>query len=236
MTDDHDTPDDAAAFRARRDMLSDFIGAVSAAVHAFAMPRSFRDAERATRVVTIGDRAIQRVATSEDPAISRLARAARLAFRDLGDKVMAHAHALPLPASFLDSERAYRYALSADRMLCQLYQPPKLRRRAAVPTCSDNAHSDDVFADALGIAMDDDLDAWKAGLERMLLNVAAQHEAPGGTATAAAMPAPQTISVTATRAEPPADAKPAAIDAPSWPPRPPLSRSALLNGAAAFPP
>lgn len=224
------TPEqDAAALLARREMLGDFIGAISAAVHAFALPRTFRDAERAARAITIGDRAVQRVTaigeTGDDNHVRRLAHAAHLLFRDQADALMAQAHALPLPKSFLESERAFRYALSADRMLLQLYQPPKVRRATAA----------DTRADAMDATMSsdvDDLDLWKTGLETTLSELAAKHR-PQPPATPAE-PAKSAITATADAAPAPAIAP--AIAPAVAPARPRLSRTALLNGAAAFPP
>ncbi len=221
---------DAAALQARRDMLGDFVAAVSHAVQAFGMPASYRDAERATRAITIGDRVLQRVAVLEDAGddahAPRPARAARLAFRDLADQVMARTQALPMPRNFLESERAFRYALSADRMLSQLYLPPKPARRLA----GIIARADDICAANPSPELDDDLDSWVHGLEDTLRDLATHGKAQP-------IPAPQDPAPAETTPATPSLA-PSTIPAPApafmTPPR--LSRAALLNGAAAFPP
>ena len=52
----------------------------------------------------------------------------RLALRDHADRVLEAAAFIARPDSFLEGERAQRYALAADRMLVQLYDPPAPKR------------------------------------------------------------------------------------------------------------
>ncbi len=165
---------DLAALASRRADVREFVEDIAAHVRGLGMPETYRAANSVVRAITLSDRFLQAVPppepgeTAEKPSPGQPAAGPkaspvrdphRLALRDHADQVMAAVRRIPKPASFLEGERAVRYALSADRMLVQLYTPPKPARPA-----------DDAGDDAERI-YPDDLETWKATLLERLLKL-----------------------------------------------------------------
>ena len=151
-----DTPeDDAAALAIRRANLRAFVEDVVEVVRNLPMPDTYLEAERSVRVVTVADRFIVRVPDEEDDlSVSscggdekKAVTPARKALRRYADQLMAAVARIPKPDSYLEGERAARYALACDRMLVQLYTAPK-----ADTSVADDSDADDtsVRTDAYG--------------------------------------------------------------------------------------
>ena len=122
--------DDEAAWKRRREGLRAFVDTIANHVQTMALPESYLEAERCVRSLTAGDRALQLLPVieadllndKEAPAIKPIRRH----IRAYADKVLDIVPRFPLPETFLEVERANRYALSADRMLAQLYGPAQM--------------------------------------------------------------------------------------------------------------
>ncbi len=131
MDEDDDIPEqsDAEALKARREALRGFVDGIAEHLRTIDLPQSFLEAERAARTLTVTDRALQvlpafagdLLAENDAPKIAPLRRH----IRKLADKVMGAARIVPKPDTWLEGERASRYALACDRMLGQLYEAPK---------------------------------------------------------------------------------------------------------------
>jgi hypothetical protein len=90
------TPSDSDALKQRREALRAFVDGIASHVGAPLKPE-------AEALITPIRRLLRRYA----------------------DRVMEVATLLAKPDSFLEGERARRYALAADRMLAQLYEAPR---------------------------------------------------------------------------------------------------------------
>jgi hypothetical protein len=118
---------DAAALIARRERVRALAGQVAQAVEALDVPRTFFDAERAVRAITVADRMLVRLPDPQDE--SEGISPARQRLRLFADRILAVIEGLSSPASFRDAERAARCVLATDTLLTQLYAPPKAARR-----------------------------------------------------------------------------------------------------------
>ena len=137
--DDTPNPDLATLERLQADLRL-FVEEMTEIVMALPMPETFAEADRSVRAVTAADRFLQRVPPSPayevkggpvepgQKGVSPVRDPLRLKLRPHANKVMAATRQITKPASFLEGERALRYALSANRMLTQLYTPPKAAR------------------------------------------------------------------------------------------------------------
>ncbi len=133
--DNDDIPNpDLAALEMRQADLRLFVEEMAEIVMALPMPETFAEADRSVRAITAADRFLQRVPAvpayevKSEPGkdgTSPVRDPLRLRLRGHGDAVMAATRQITKPACFLEGERALRYALSANRMLTQLYTPPK---------------------------------------------------------------------------------------------------------------
>ena len=153
-------PDDALALKARREALRAFVNDVAAHVQTLSLPETYLEAERACRCIAIHDRVIQTLPLIAGDALlgdgpgdkpDAILKPIRRHLRVYADRVMETTAALPKPSSFLEGERAGRYALACDRMLTQLYTAPK-----AVVTAKTAARP---VRNPDGIWMDRDKDA-----------------------------------------------------------------------------
>ncbi len=140
---------DIAALETRQADLRAFFEDIAAIVMALPMPETFIEAERSVRAVNVADRFLQTVPADEtpDPApgpdASPVRDPHRLALRTYADRLMAAARRIPKPASFLEGERAGRYAVQANRMLVQLYTAPRTGQTVAEDIGdSDNTDTD----------------------------------------------------------------------------------------------
>jgi hypothetical protein len=121
------SPEDAAALSARRERARAVAGRIAQAVEAMPMPRTFFDAERAVRPITVADRMLVRL---PDPHGEGGISPARQRLRVFSDRILAAIEGLPMPETFRDAERASRCVLATDTLLTQLYTPPKAAKRA----------------------------------------------------------------------------------------------------------
>ncbi len=180
---------DAAALETRRKALRGFVEDIAAHVRHQDLPETYLDADRAVRAIAVADKFLERMppekpaAPSVSPAdageetMSPVRDPHRLALRAYADRVMAAAVAIDKPDGPLEAWRAVRYARSADRMLLQLYSPPK---------SSDDDFYDGDNGDDSEYGGMDAFDAWRILKERRLL-LAAQGlpravPVPGGMA------------------------------------------------------
>ena len=151
--------EDAAALKSRQAELRELGEEIAEFVMAQPLPETWLEAVRAVRSITTSDRFLQRVPPvspscaagggtierSEDGGrvdsddddddddntpVSPVRDPYRLRLRVHADKVMAAALDIPKPVSFLEAERAARYAENANIMLLQLYTPRKAPRPA----------------------------------------------------------------------------------------------------------
>ena len=136
--DNDDIPNpDLAALEMRQADLRLFVEEMTEIVMALPMPETFAEADRSVRAITAADRFLQRVPPSPacevkggpvEPGkagVSPVRDPLRLRLRPHANNLMAATRQITKPACFLEGERALRYALSANRMLTQLYTPPK---------------------------------------------------------------------------------------------------------------
>ncbi len=129
---------DAEALTRRRAALRGFVDEIAAHIQTLRLPETWLEAERAARCVTVHDRALQILPqltreapaspdapASPEPDVTTAVQPLRRLLRRYADRVMEAATFILKPDSFLEGERAGRYALAADRMLSQLYEEPK---------------------------------------------------------------------------------------------------------------
>jgi len=181
MEADPDTDDDARSdadiLKARREALRAFVDDIAAHIQKLDLPETYLEAERAARCITVHDRAIQTLPLhageiarqAGDPAnaaktdsnseshapeiLAAMLKPIRRSLRRYADRVMEAVTFITRPDSFLEGERAGRYALAADRMLSQLYEAPAPKHFGAP---ARPARTRPVFADDLDDAEDED--------------------------------------------------------------------------------
>jgi hypothetical protein len=107
----------------------------------------------------------------------------RLRLRNYADRLMEATALLDKPTCYLEGERAQRYALAADRMLGQLYEPVKLAKGAGGGRFE--ADDDDTGLEPERPAYDD-LEAWQNLLINKLHKLAEERRSQGRTETAEA--------------------------------------------------
>jgi hypothetical protein len=107
----------------------------------------------------------------------------RLRLRNYADRLMEATALLDKPTCYLEGERAQRYALAADRMLGQLYEPVKLAKGAGGGRFE--ADDDDTGLEPERPAYDD-LEAWQNLLITKLHKLAEERRSQGRTETAEA--------------------------------------------------
>ncbi|MFT4076429.1 MAG: hypothetical protein QM647_12965 [Asticcacaulis sp.] len=106
-----------------------FVDDIASHIQTLDLPTTYLEAERAARAITVHDRAIETLPlipgdTASDHADAAIKPLRRL-LRRYADRVMEAVTLITKPDSFLEGERAGRYALAADRMLSQLYEAPR---------------------------------------------------------------------------------------------------------------
>ena len=158
-----DNPD-IAVLKARQAGLRAFMEDIAEHVMSRQLPGTFLEAERSVRAVTVADRFLQTVpasASREDggrgatPDASPVRDPYRLRLRVYADKVMEAVTFITKPDTFLEGERAGRYAWNANRMLVQLYTPPKAGKPAVgdpdmdAPDMDDDAGGRDALVNRL---------------------------------------------------------------------------------------
>ncbi len=120
---------DADALKARRAALRAFVDDIASHVQTLDLPETYLEAERAARAITVNDRALQSLPLIAGVALGEetttVVAPLRRHLRRYADRVMEAVTFITKPDSFLEGERAGRYALAADRMLSQLYEAPK---------------------------------------------------------------------------------------------------------------
>ena len=130
--------DDAAALASRRRALRAFTAAVSAHLRGLDAPQTYLEAERAVRTVTAADRILERLPPDAgDDIASAPPDPERLLLRADADRLMAAASLIAKPETLADGDRAMRYALAADRMLIQIYGPPRAAKGSAAEEDSE---------------------------------------------------------------------------------------------------
>ncbi len=120
--DDPDDDDDLTALKQRREGLCAFADLIAEAIEGVETPETFIEADRAARYVTLADRMI---VSLPHPAKSGV-HPARKRLRRYADQLLDMLKDFPMPKTFLDGIHASRCVLAHDRMLTQLYTPPKL--------------------------------------------------------------------------------------------------------------
>jgi hypothetical protein len=122
-------------------------------------------------------------AESEGWTMPYLMTPVRLRLRNYADRLMEATALLDKPTCYLEGERAQRYALAADRMLGQLYEPVKLAKGAGGGRFE--ADDDDTGLEPERPAYDD-LEAWQNLLITKLHKLAEERRSQGRTETAEA--------------------------------------------------
>ena len=125
--------DDLAALKGRRLHLRAWADEIAAAVEALPPPETYLDAERAARFVMRADQVILAMPVEGETApaddsyldAASVIAPARQRLRVYADTLIGRSMALPKPQTYLEGERATRCVLAHDRMLVQLYTPPK---------------------------------------------------------------------------------------------------------------
>jgi|GEM_PF-1769789 len=119
---------DALALKQRREALRGFVDTIANHTQSLDLPETYLEAERAARAITVHARAIAILPLITGDNESDHAQAAikpiRRRLRRYADRVMEAVTFITKPDSFLEGERAGRYALAADRMLAQIYEAP----------------------------------------------------------------------------------------------------------------
>jgi hypothetical protein len=103
----------------------------------------------------------------------------RLSLRAYADRVMEAATFIPKPDSFLEGERAGRYAAACERMLTQLYAPPKSKTPGFDAEDEDRDTPAPYVKPGSQWVEEEGMFQWQLDLEQKLLRIARHAKSTG---------------------------------------------------------